>query len=65
MNNTYYFLTKVTPLNKLTKHDMDRVARAANIAETSIFNSSKRLGAYLEHKKSYFYMEKISIVAET
>lgn len=63
--NNYYYLTNVTPLNKLTKHDIDCVAKAANVAETSIFNSSKRLGAYLEHKKSYFYMERTNTVVET
>lgn len=51
---SFYSLTNITPINKLTQKSVKRISIAASIAEESDFTSSKRLGAYLEYKGSSF-----------
>lgn len=49
-----YTIIKVIPFENLTGKILKQVSMAAKVAEESDFDSSKRLGASLEYKGSYF-----------
>ena len=51
---SFYTLTNTISLQNVSSKTMKRIALAANIAEESDFDSSKRLGATLQYKGTCF-----------
>lgn len=49
-----YNLVNIISFDKLTNKRLKYISMAANIAENSDFEASKRLGAFLEYKGSHF-----------
>lgn len=49
-----YLLSKIIPLSSLSRSEKFYLTKAANVAEKSIFDGSRRLGSVLVHKKRCF-----------
>ena len=49
-----YSLNRITPISSLNSKDIFCLNEAISVAETSRFDSSKRLGAYLQGKGTRF-----------
>lgn len=51
---TFYTLVNTTPFYELSQKLLKQISRTAIAAEESDFDSSKRLGASLQYKGTYF-----------